>query len=404
MCEKRPGSAPLGLWSFRHDLDFHTVLELRAARADSDLLAGLQTFDDLDQVSQAVAQLHLALFDRQALKDEDFVRAEKVSGGAERDGENLIDFVGLDRGFDERAGFEFPDAVGHQGFDLERAILFVNRRIDSPDAAREFAARKGFEAEFDFASNAHPGRHLFGHTQTRAQRVDVNDGHHRRLNFQVLPCRDLAGFDEAGEWRANLRVAQPFVGQVERRLGLLHRGAHVFDLLYGQVVSRLGGFVPRLGFVVLLARDDTGFEKALRAFVFLLGVGQIGGGLFDFGGLARVFQIAVGFVQPQPRPRLPERRLLLINGKLEFDRRDARQRLPFADAVADIDHPLFDASLGFGANGDFVVREERANCFDHAALLSLFDRHGLDLRLRRGRAGPSVLRFPRRVARAGRTE
>src|SRR5262245_35932775 len=403
MCEKRPGVTPLSLWRLR-DLDFHTVLELRAARADRDLLAGLQTFDDLDQVAQAVAQFHLALFDRLALKDEDFVRAEKVSGGAVRDGQNLIDLVGLDRGFDERAGFEFPAAVGHQGFDLERAILFVNRRIDARDAAREFAARKGFEAEFDFAPHAHPRRHLFGHAQTRAQRVDVDDGHDRRLNFQVLPRRDLASFDVAGERRANLRVAQPFVGQVERRLGLLHRGAHVFDLLHGQVVSRLGGLVARLCFIVLLARDDAGFQEALRALVFLLGVGQVGVSLFDFGGLARVFQFTVGFSQPQPRPRLPERRLLLINGKLEFDRRDARQRLSFADAVADIDHHFFDAALGFRANRDFIVSEERADGFDRATLLSLFDRHGLDLRLWGRRARLSVLGFSRRVARAGRAE
>src|SRR5215831_565041 len=398
---KRLRAALPGLWRLRRDLDFHSVFELRAARADGDLLAGLQTFDDLDQVAQAVAQFHLALFDRLALNDENFVRAEKVGGGVVWDDQNLINLVGLYRGLDEGAGFELRAAVGDQGFDFECAILLFDRRVDARDAASEFAARKGFEAEFDFASHAHPWRHLFRHAQTRAQRVNVDDGHDRRLDFQVLADGDRAGFDMTGEWRANLRVAQPLVGQVDRHLGLLHRGAHVLDLLHRQVVIRFGGFVPGLGFVVLLARDDAGFAQALRAFVFLLGVGQIGGGLFDFGGLERVFQLAVVLAQPQSRSRLPERRLLLLNGQLELNRRNARQGLSFANTVADVNQHLFDATFGFRADGDFVIREKRADGFDHSPLLSLFDRDDLDLRLRGRCARLSILGFSRRVAHAG---
>src|SRR5882672_1878627 len=157
------------------DLDFHSVLELRAARADRDLLAGSQAFDDLDQIAQAVAQLHLALFDRLALNDENFVRAEEVGRRVVRNGQDRIHLIGLNRGFDERAGLEFRAAIGDQGLDLERAVLFVDRRIDARDAAREFASRESFEAEFDLASHAHPGRHLLGNAQTRAQRINVDN-------------------------------------------------------------------------------------------------------------------------------------------------------------------------------------------------------------------------------------
>jgi hypothetical protein len=171
--------------------------------------------------------------------------------------------------------------------------------------------------------------------------------------------------------------------------------------LRGQIVSRPGGFVPGLGFIKLLARDDAGFQKALRAPVFLFGVGQVGGRLLDFGGLAHVFQFAFVFAQTQPRPRLHERRLLLIDGKLQFDRGDARQRLSFAHTVADVGHDLFDAAFGFRTDSDFIVREKRADRLHHTALLSLFGRGDSDLRFRLSAAWLSVLGFSRFVARAG---
>src|SRR5262249_61870921 len=64
---KRLRAALPGLWRLRRDLDFHSVFELRAARADGDLLAGLQTFDDLDQPSQAACRFHLPLLRRRGL-------------------------------------------------------------------------------------------------------------------------------------------------------------------------------------------------------------------------------------------------------------------------------------------------------------------------------------------------
>src|SRR5262249_37694966 len=89
---------------------------------------------------------------------------------------------------------------------------------------------------------------------------------------------------------------------------------------------------------------------------------------------------ALLFAQAEPRPRLRQRGALLLHGQLEFNRRDAREHLAFADAVADIHEHLLDAALGLRADGDFVVGEERADGFDQAALLLLLDGDEFDFR------------------------
>src|SRR5262245_10860081 len=119
-----------------------------------------------------IAQFHLALFDRLALHDENFVSAEEVGGGALWDGQDRIYLVRLEHGFDEGAGFEFAAVVGDQRLDFEGTRLLVHRRIDARDASAEFAPWKGFERERDCAAYAHPGRHLLWHVQAHTQWVN----------------------------------------------------------------------------------------------------------------------------------------------------------------------------------------------------------------------------------------
>lgn len=61
----------------------------------------MQAVHHFDAITEMIAQSDFALFDDVALHDKDLVSAEQINRRVLRNGQNLINLVGLNRGFDE---------------------------------------------------------------------------------------------------------------------------------------------------------------------------------------------------------------------------------------------------------------------------------------------------------------
>src|SRR5262249_9075280 len=158
------------------------------------------------------------------------------------------------------------------------------------------------------------------------ERVGVQDDDHGRLYFEVLTERDVSLFHVTGEGRAYHRIGELLLGEGERCLVAVDLRAQVLDRVDRQVVSGARRRVPRLRFVIDLAREQALLEEPLRAPVFLLRVGQIGSRLLDLRGLLDVLQVLLALPKAQARARLLERRTLLIDGDAQLDGGDSNER------------------------------------------------------------------------------
>src|SRR2546426_5824701 len=214
-----------------------------------------------------------------------------------------------------------------QSLRFERPTALLHRWVNARDRSSKTPAGVSLDRKRDTLANADQAGHLLRQLQASPQGFQADDYQDRRLNFEVLPWADLPLLDSTVKRGADRSIIELLLRQHHRGAILLQLSIEVFYGLYGQVVGCASRGVTGFGFIKTLSCHETFFEERFGAVKLFLGVVQIGGGLLHLRGVARLLQFLDPLPEAQASTHLSNRGPLLLQGELQFYRRDHNQSL-----------------------------------------------------------------------------